>query len=248
MLVEFLELYNISERYLELVNPTTPEKIVAVGRLAGMRKGWQVIDFGCGYGEALSLWARAFGISGLGIDIRPAACQRAQEKMAAQGLSERIEIVCGNGAEYAFEPHHYDVAACIGATFVWQGGFREALGAMQRALAPGGSLIVGEAYWRRSGVPPVYAQREPGVTTEPELLRNAREQGLELGYVLHSSRDDWDHYESENWRGLLAWLEENPRHPERADALQRLHDSQGEYLRYGREYLGWALYLFKPNR
>jgi len=245
--MESLELYDIAERYLELVNPTTPEKIVAVGRLASMREGQRVIDFGCGYGEPLSLWAQAYGISGLGIDIRPAACRRAQEKMAAQGLSQRIEIVCASAAQYPKELFHYDVAACIGATFIWPGGFREALGAMQRALAPGGSLIVGEAYWRRSDVPPEYAQREPGITSEPELLRMAREEGLELAYVLHSTRDDWDHYESENWRGLLAWLEENPTHPERADVLQRLHDSQEEYLRYGREYLGWALYLFKPS-
>ena len=76
--MEFFELKNISERYLELVNPSTPEKIVLAGRVAGMGEGGRVIDFGSGYGEALILWAREFGISGLGIDIRPAACARAR--------------------------------------------------------------------------------------------------------------------------------------------------------------------------
>jgi SAM-dependent methyltransferase len=244
--MEFLELKNISERYLELVNPTTPEKILVAGRIAGMREGGSVIDFGCGYGEALILWAREFGISGVGIDIRPAACERARKKITAEGLGDRIEVVCGRGAEFPLEAHSYDVASCIGATFVWKGGFQEAVRAMRGAIKPRGRLIVGEAHWLRSGVPPEYAQRELSIRTEYELLQIAREEGLELIYVLHSSRDEWDHYESENWRGLSDWLDENPAHPARADVLRHLHESQEEYVRYGREYLGWALYVLKP--
>ncbi len=245
--MEFLELKNISERYLELVNPTTSQKILLAGRIAGMAEGARVIDFGSGYAEALLLWAREYGISGLGIDIRPAACQRACQKIEALGLGDRIEIVCGNAAEYAFEPHSYDVASCVGATFIWKGGFEEALGAMRRATVPDGRLIVGEAYWLRSMVPPECAQRETSIRTEYELLHMAREQGLELIYVLHSSRDEWDHYESENWRGLTDWLDENPTHPGRDDVIRHLHQSQEEYVRYGREYFGWALYVFRPG-
>ncbi len=121
--MEFLELKNISERYLDLVNPTNPEKILTAGRVAGMRKDSHVIDFGCGYGKPLILWANEFGISGVGIDIRPAACERAQEKIKSQSLESQIKIVCGNAAEYKFEPQSFDVATCIGATFCWKDGF-----------------------------------------------------------------------------------------------------------------------------
>ena len=245
--MEFLELKNISERYLELVNPSTADKVLLAGRVAGMSKGNRVIDFGSGYAEALVLWAREFGISGLGIDIRPAACQRARSKIESRGLGERIEIVCGNAAELPVEAHDYDVASCLGATFIWKGGFREAVRAMQRAIKPGGRLIVGEAYWLHTIVPPEYAQRETSIRVEHELLHMAHEEGLELTYVLHSSRDEWDHYESENWRGLSDWLDEHPSHAQRQDVIQHLNQSQEEYLRYGREYLGWALYVFKPN-
>ncbi len=245
--MEFLELKNISERYLELLNPSTLDKVLLAGRIAGMRAGGRAIDFGSGYGAALVLWAREFGISGLGIDIRPAACERARKKVEAQGLAGAIEIVCGNAAEYRFEPHSFDVASCLGATFIWQGGFQEALDAMRGALKPGGRLIVGEAYWLHSPVPPDYAQRETWIRTEGELLDIARAEGLELIYVLHSSRDEWDHYESENWRGLSDWLDEHPSHPQREDVLRHLHESQDEYLRYGREYLGWALYVLRPG-
>lgn len=245
--MEFLELKNISERYLDLVNPTTPEKILQAGHVAGMKKECQLIDFGCGYGEELILWAKEFGISGVGIDIRPVACVRAREKIKSQGLESQIEIVCGNAAEYAFEPQGYDIATCIGATFIWKGGFQEAVREMKRAIRTGGRLIVGEVYWSHFSVPAEFAQRELSITSEPELLRMARTEGLELIYVLHSSHDDWDHYESENLRGLSDWLDENPTHSAREDVIQHLHESQEEYLRYGREYLGWALYVLRPS-
>ncbi len=245
--MEFLELKNISERYLDLVNPTTPEKILTAGRVAGMKKGCRVIDFGCGYAEPLILWAKEFGISGIGIDIRPAACERARAKIKSQGLESQIEIACGNAAEYSFEPRSYDFATCIGATFCWNGGFQEAVREMQRAIKPGGRLIVGEAYWTHSAVPVEFAQRELSITAEHELLRMAHEEGLELIYILHSNNDDWDHYESENLRGLSAWLDENPTHPSHEDVIRHLHESQEEYVRFGREYLGWALYVLKAN-
>ena len=92
--MKFLELKDISERYMELLNPTSPQKVLTVGRIVGLKSGSRVIDFGCGFGEVLSLWAQQFCISGIGIDIRENACARARKKMAEQGLAERIEIVC----------------------------------------------------------------------------------------------------------------------------------------------------------
>ncbi|MCX6019736.1 MAG: class I SAM-dependent methyltransferase, partial [Chloroflexi bacterium] len=60
--MDFLSLKNISERYLEIINPTSREKLLRVGRVAGLQPGQRVIDFGCGYGGVLSLWAQEFGI------------------------------------------------------------------------------------------------------------------------------------------------------------------------------------------
>src|SRR4030042_1950743 len=118
---------------MELFNPTSPEKILKAGQIAGLTPSSRVIDFGCGFAESLVLWAEKFGISGVGIDIRPYACQRAQVKVAERSLSERIEITCGDAAEYVYRPHSFDAATCIGATFIW-GGFRQAVHAMQNAI------------------------------------------------------------------------------------------------------------------
>ncbi len=242
--MNFLELKDISERCLELVNPTSPEKILTVGRVLGLKEGDRVIDFGSGYGEMLALWAQHFGISGIGIDLREKACERARRKMAEDGLADRIQIVCGNAAEYPFEAHAFDAAACIGASFIWN-GYRPALRKLKEAIKPNGKVAIGEPYWRTTAVPPEYSRNET-VHTEYELLRIAREERFDFEYVVRAGHDDWDHYEAGNWRGLVRWIDENPDHPERQQVIEHLHQSQDEYTRYAREYFGWAIYVLNP--
>jgi SAM-dependent methyltransferase len=245
--MKFFDLVNISERTMELVNPSSPEKIIKLGKVLGMGEGSRVIDFGCGFAEPLVLWAQKFGITGIGIDVREYACGRARKKIAAAGLENRIEIVCGNAAEYEFAVQGFDTATCIGASFIW-GGFRPAIHAMRRAIRPGGRLGIGEPYWCHDRVPITYAQQEQGVHREQDLLRIAREEGFDFAYVIRASHDDWDRYESDNWDGLLRWLAENPDHPERAEVQAHLHKIQEEYLTYGREYLGWAMYALAQKQ
>ncbi len=243
--MKFLELKNISEQFMELVNPTSPEKIIKAGQVAGLKPGNKLIDFGCGFAEPLMLWAESFGICGVGIDVRPYACQRAENKIAERGLSDRLEIVCGDAAKYVYPPHSFDVAACIGASFIW-GGYRQAVHAMKEAVLPTGRLVIGEPYWLTDDVPGEFSSQEKEVKTEVELLQVTRQEGFDLEYVLHSSQDEWDRYEADNWHALVRWIEGNPEHPERQQVIDHLHESQDEYTRYGRMYLGWAIYNLKP--
>ena len=96
-------------------------------------------------------------------------------------------------------------------------------------------------------VPPEFAQPVPEIKSEPELLTILHEEGYELGTVMHASRAEWDRYESDNWLGLLQWLREYPEHPDRQQVIDHLHDTQEDYLRYGRHYIGWALYVLFPG-
>ena len=185
--MNIFDLVDISERYLELVNPSTPEKMVELGKFLRFREGSRVIDFGCGYAEPLVLWAAYFGIAGIGIDLREQACDRARKKVSERGLADRIEIVCGKGADYKFEEHSFDVATCIGATFVW-GGYRQTIQAMKRAIRAGGRLGIGEPYWLRDNVPPGYAEQISPIYSERELLQIAREEGFK---AIAKTFDEW---------------------------------------------------------
>jgi SAM-dependent methyltransferase len=243
--MRYIDLKDIAERDIELVNPISPEKVLTIGRFAGMAPGKTLVDFGCGYAEPLVLWSETFGIAGLGIDIREAAVRRARAKIAAHGLEDRLQIVHGSGADYPFEPGSFDYAACVGASFIW-GGYRQALQALRRAIRPNGKVIIGEPYWLKEAVPPDFAQTQSEIHSEASLLHATREQGFDIQYVVRASHEDWDRYEAGNWDGLLHWIEENPAHPERQQVIDHLHESQDEYFTYGREYFGWALYLLNP--
>lgn len=245
--MEFLDLKNISEQHMDLLNPTTPEKIIKAGQVAGLKPGDRVIDFGCGFAEPLVLWAERFGISGVGIDIRPYAYERAKKKIALRGLSDRLSIYCGDAAKFEFTPHSFDLATCIGATFIWS-NFGEAVRTMKQAAKPGGKLIIGEAHWLVDDVPEEFRSAQTEITTEVELLRMARQEGYDFEYVLHSSHDEWDCYEADNWVGLLHWIEANPDHPERQQVIDHLHETQDEYTRYGYKYFGWAIYVLTPAK
>jgi cyclopropane fatty-acyl-phospholipid synthase-like methyltransferase len=203
--MNFLDLKDIAERYLEILNPISPEKILTIGRMAGMAPGKTLIDFGCGVAEPLILWAERFGVSGVGIDVRQQAIERAQAKIVRRELADRLQVVQGKGAEYGFEPGAYDYAACVGATFIW-GGYKPALQALKQAVRPGGKLIVGEAYWLKDSVPPELAQSQTDIYSEGWLLKTTWEAGLEVEYVVRASPDDWDAYEAGNWYGLLRWI------------------------------------------
>ncbi len=243
--MNFLELKNISEQHMDLLNPTTPGKILKAGQIAGLKTGDRVIDFGTGFAEPLILWAERFGISGVGIDLRPYACERAKQKITQRGLSNRLEIVCGDAGEYPYSPHSFDVASCIGATFIWD-SFKSAVHAIKQAIHSHGKLVIGEAYWLTDNVPNEFRKAQTEVQDEIILLQAAREEGFDFEYVLHSSHDDWDRYEADNWHGLVCWIADNPHHPERQQVIDHLHESQDEYVRYGRKYFGWALYVLTP--
>jgi ubiquinone/menaquinone biosynthesis C-methylase UbiE len=244
--LDFFNLMSISHRYLELLNPSTTEKIIKLGQMLRLKEGSRIIDFGCGCGEPLALWAEKFGIVGIGIDISEDFCDRARKKLTARGLSDRIEIVCCPGADYVFDKDAFDAATCIGATFIF-GGYRETIQTLKRAVKANGRLGIGETYWQTDLVPPEYAQKQMGTHSEPELLQMTHDEGFDLEYVVRASQDDWDRYYSDNWCGLIRWLEDNPAHPDRRQVLEHLHSDQEGYIRFMRKYMGWAMYALTPG-
>jgi len=244
--MDIFELYNISERYIELVNPSTPEKISKLGWALDLKEGDRIIDFGCGYAEPLIILSKEFGITGVGVDIRKHVCSKAKEKVKKEGLNEHIGIVCEDAAKYPFDRGHYDVAMCIGASFIW-GGFRPTIRAMKSAIDQEGKLVIGEPYRKKEDIPKEYRDKEEVAHLEHELLEIAHEEGFEFQYIVRASTDDWDTYETSNWKGFIKWLQENPDHPERQQVVDRLHVVQQEYLRYGKDFVGWAMYVLVPK-
>jgi ubiquinone/menaquinone biosynthesis C-methylase UbiE len=243
--MEFLDIMSISHRYMEILDPTTPEKIIKLGKILKLQKGTRVIDFGCGCAEPLALWAKEFGITGVGIDMSREFCDRARQKLASKGLSDRIEIVCANGADYKFEEGAFDAATCIGATFIF-GGFQQTMQVLKKAIKQNGRLGIGDTHWLNNQIHPVYAQSQTTTHTEMELTRFTRDEGFELEYIIRAGSDDWDRYISDNWYALIRWLEENPTHADYEQVFKHFRTDQDDYLQFQRQNMGWAMYCLAP--
>jgi len=243
--MNLLDLADMLELDAETRSPTSPIKLVTVGKITGLKEGSRVIDFGCGCGEALALWGKYFGITGVGVDSDQRFCERATDRVAKEGLSEQIEIVYENAAEYDFEEHTYDVASCIGASMIW-GGFRPSIRRMKDAIHSEGKVIIGEAYYTRRDVPPELIEYEGRRHTELELFEIVREEGFQVGYMARSSREDWDRYVFANQVGAIGEIKSIPDAAERQQRWARFPRWQDMYIKYRQIYEGFAIYVLYP--
>ncbi|MBP2133340.1 SAM-dependent methyltransferase [Methanomicrobium sp. W14] len=246
--MEFRDIVSVSQGPLSIMNPLSPEKAVYIGEIAGMSEGMSVIDFGCGNGTLLGMWGETFGISGTGIDIREDACRNACNAIEELGLSDKISIFFADASDYEKEEGElYDFAVALGASQIW-GGIEETLTVLSGFIKDTGSIIIGDRYWKKDTVAPEFCRQWQEIMTEYEILQIIRGKGFDLKSVVRADDNDWDVYESGIWRNCIDWLMgcKDKSSPDYEEILSYFRRVQEEYLAYGREYIGWAMYLIKP--
>lgn len=224
---------------LAIMNPTTPERVLAAARLARIGPDDLVLDLGCGSGSVLALVAGTLGCRGIGIENRPGAVEAARARIEGAGCADRVEVRCQDAAAPVALPAGITVVLCLGSASLF-GGTAEAIGALRRLLPPGGRAVLGERYWRTERVPPEFARDFADCLTEYELLTIAREEGFALTGVVRSTEADFDAYEGAIWASCRERLRTDPEDEELRTYLDRI---QEEYFGYGRELVGWALYV-----
>jgi cyclopropane fatty-acyl-phospholipid synthase-like methyltransferase len=239
--------YVVAEALHELQNPTSKEKLVLLGHRLGLAPGSHVLDIASGRGGPALVLAETFGCSVRGVEISPDFHAVAVERVTAAGLAELATFELGDGAEASFEPGAYDAALCLGASFVY-GSLADTVEALAPAVRPGGHVVVGEPYWRRLPLPEDYEDRRDPWTTLEGTVTIFETSGLPVVSVIASSDDDWDRYETLRWKAVETWLAESEEDPD-ADDIRGRHERQKRtYLRYGRELLGWAIFIgWKPG-
>jgi precorrin-6B methylase 2 len=230
----------VAERHHELQNPTSVDKIRLLGERLRLGPETQLLDVASGKCGPAVVLAGEFGCRITAIERAPEFVAAARERVAAAGLSDRIELVEQDAAEAELGRGRYDVAMCLGASFVWD-GLAGTMAALAPATRDGGAVVVGEPYWRRWPLPEgVDAQ---GYVTLAETVRRFDAAGLVPEGLIASSEDDWDRYESLHWRALEDWLAQSPQDPD-APRIRELHERyRDEYLSWGRELLGWAIFV-----
>jgi SAM-dependent methyltransferase len=226
--------YAVAERDHDIQNPTSPGKIRQLGEWLRLGPETRVLDVACGKcGPALIL-ASSFGCRVTGVERASEFVAAARARVADAGLGDLIEVVESDGRDFPLEPGAWDVALCLGATFVWD-DLDGTLSALVPAVRPGGHVVVGEPYWRRAA--PV-GMDTMGYVSLSETAAKIERHGVTLIGLLSSSTDDWDRYESLHWRAVEDWLAEND-----DDEIRRTSEEHKRNYLARRDAFGWAMFL-----
>jgi SAM-dependent methyltransferase len=231
----------VAEREHELQNPTSREKLLLLGERLRLGPDSEVLDIASGRGGPAVLLADAYGCRVHGVEIAPEFHDAAVERATATGVEDRVTFELANAADVELSRESYDVALCLGASFVW-GGLGGTLDALEPAVRPGGHVAVGEPFWRRLPFPEDYELRGEPFTTLEGTVDVVESGDLQVVTVIASSDDDWDRYETLHWRAVEEWLAENAADPDAAEVRAMHERSKRTYLHYGRDLLGWAIF------
>lgn len=233
-------------------NPTSTARLDELIGLLDLTDAPRVLDIACGKGEFLLRLAERFGgpagegFSGVGVDLSPYCVADVRRNAEHRVAAAQLELLLMDGADYAPEPGSFDLASCLGASWTF-GGHRGTLHALAAATRPGGLVLVGEPFWR--------TEPDPGYLAWSGLSRAQFEthagnveagvaEGLVPFMALVSSGQEWDIYETLQWRAAARHAAAHPDDPDVPELLERVARSRHEYLTWGRDTLGWALYLF----
>lgn len=248
--MDIWKFYHVTHRYHEVCNPTSAAKLDELVGLLRLNQGSAVLDIACGKGELLTRLAERYEICGTGVDISPYCVTDAQQKLRERVPNAQIEILNIDGAAYSPD-QPFDLAMCIGASWVYK-GHRGTLNALKTMTKPDALILVGEPFWLKEPDDAYLAAENltrDMVGTHYENVRVGEDEGLSPLYTMVSNQDDWDRYETLQWYAADRYARQNADDPDVSEILTRVARARMNYLQWGRDTLGWALYMFRrPSR
>ena len=239
--------YGITHADHVVCNPTSPDRLDEIIGLLELPPGAMVWEAASGKGELLIRLAERYGVRGVGIDRSPYEVPVARARAADRVPGARLTFVEADAASQPADEASVDLAVCLGGSWIW-GGHRGTLRELRRITRPGGLILVGEPYWWREPDPAYCAASGLGrddVGTLEENVATGREEGLTPLYVQPSTLEDWDRYEFLQLRAAERYAVEHADDPDVPELLERTRRERDEYLRWGRDTLGWAIHLFR---
>ncbi len=227
-------------------NPFSEDKLAVLGRALSLRAGDRLLDLACGSGELLCTWARDHDITGTGVDLSTSFLAAAVRRSRELGVTDRVAFEHADASGYIGSPA-YDVAGCLGATWVG-GGVAGTVALLERSLRPGGTVLVGHPFWTR--LPPDQAAVEGCSASSPDDYRTLPSQveqlgelGWDLVEMVLATPDDWDRYAAAQWLSIRRFLDEHPDDELAGEMRAELDGAALRHVSYQREYLGWGVFV-----
>lgn len=239
--------YGITHRNHLLCNPTSKGKLEEFVSVLPLISEARVLDIACGKGEQLVRVVKRLNATGVGVDISPYETKEARQRVEQNNLQDQIEINEGDGGKFTAPPHSFSLAMCIGASWIWD-GYSGTIEALKKFVPSGGLIAIGEPF-KLKEPDPEYVAIEPGFVNNMvwhhENVAIAQRAGLTHLYSVVSDQDDWDRYEGLNMLSAETYAVENPDDPDVPELLKRQRLRNEIYLKWRRDTVNWAIYLFR---
>ncbi|MBK7792940.1 MAG: class I SAM-dependent methyltransferase [Betaproteobacteria bacterium] len=236
----------IAHRDHDYCNPMSAGKIERLLDLLPLQQNTRVLDLGCGRGELALRIIERFGASVIAVDNSSHMLDAARERAEWTGALGRLHLDDVDIARFEADPETFHLTVMIGASGI--GGGMPAICAKLKGWTRGsGYVLVGEGYWKQKP-PPGYLAFLSGAEAQYLDHRGNVQAGIDAGLIpMHAvtaSVDEWDEYEWKFSRSIEAYAREQPEDPDVPAMLERSRKWRDAYLRWGRDTLGFGVYLF----
>jgi len=136
-----------------------------------------VVDLGCGNARFLIGAAQRFGVTGVGVDLSPEACEDAEGRIAEAGLAGRVVVRCGDAGDLDAIPELSDADLAV-AHFLLHEIFEQGREALVAYLTKLGQLMPKGAHMLVAEVQPASGAHDERWRPEFTLLHAIMRQEL----------------------------------------------------------------------
>ena len=220
----------------------------AVAR-TGLGERATAIDIGTGNATVAIRLAQRFGLTVAAVELDPVMAALAQSRIEAADATRRVSLTVARAAEMLVRTEPVDLIVALGTTDVSGEGRptpEAGFVALRRKLKPGGWLLWGDVVWLAE--PPAPLRQITEVTNQYTDDAGWRAAATAAGFEVVDGRispqDVYDAYVRDSVAAARAWVETHPEAPEAASILFNADRVQA-IMEFGRDYIGFGLYLLR---
>lgn len=230
-------------------NPIRSDKMDKIIEFIDLTEDSKVIEIGAGNCELLIRLVEKYNAFTTAIELYKdqidEGTQRAKERISSEKITfihEDAKSVIKN-----YTTNSFDLAICIGATHAI-GDLDSTLETLRKCVRKGGYILIADCFWKKEPSQEYLRElggKEVDYGSHYDNIEAGENKGLIPIWSYTASDDEWDEFE---WLYVLSvenYCYKNSDDKDCADMLNEIRRWKKVYNKWGRETLGFGIYLFR---